>query len=290
MIPRRVPASIARTCCCWCSGKKPIARLTVSVASRVCIVESTRWPVSAALRAVSMVTRSRISPIMITSGSCRSTRRRALANESVSRPDLALVDQRAAVDVEHLDRVLDRHDVLVRGPVDPVDHRREGRALARAGRAGDEDDPALLVGEPRHDRRQLQVVDREHPEGHDAQHDADRAALAEDVDAEAPEPLAGVREVGLAGLLELGPLGVVAAQELVREARGVGRGRAARCPGIGSRSPLTRTIGRAGTFRCRSLAPRSTAWARRARRSGGPAGRGVRRRHALCFGTSRGRP
>ena len=41
-----------------------------------------------------------------------------------------------------------------------VDHRRERRRLARAGRARDEDDAALLVGHRRHDRRQRQLVDR----------------------------------------------------------------------------------------------------------------------------------
>ena len=61
-------------------------RFTVSTASIVCRVLSTRWPVSAALSAVPTVSSSRISPIRITSGSCRSTRRSACANELVSKP------------------------------------------------------------------------------------------------------------------------------------------------------------------------------------------------------------
>ena len=64
-------------------------------------------------------------------------------------PDLALVDDRALVDVQELDRVLDRDDVLGHRRVDVVDHRRERRRLARAGRAGQQDDPALLLGERR---------------------------------------------------------------------------------------------------------------------------------------------
>ena len=40
-------------------------------ASLVCSVESTRWPVSAAWIAISAVSRSRISPTMMMSGSCR---------------------------------------------------------------------------------------------------------------------------------------------------------------------------------------------------------------------------
>ena len=61
-------------------------RLTDSDASTVWMVESTRWPVSAAERAVRTVSSSRISPMRITSGSCRSTRRRARAKEIVSSP------------------------------------------------------------------------------------------------------------------------------------------------------------------------------------------------------------
>ena len=45
-------------------------------------------------------------------------------------PDLALVDDAVAIGVQDLDRILDRHDVLVARTVDVVDHRREGRRLA----------------------------------------------------------------------------------------------------------------------------------------------------------------
>ncbi len=50
-----------------------------TAASLVCTVDSTRWPVSADCTAISAVSRSRISPIMITSGSCRTIERSALA-------------------------------------------------------------------------------------------------------------------------------------------------------------------------------------------------------------------
>ena len=61
-------------------------RLMVSTASSVCSVDSTRWPVSAAVIAISMVSKSRISPTRITSGSWRSAARSALANVMVSKP------------------------------------------------------------------------------------------------------------------------------------------------------------------------------------------------------------
>ena len=65
--------------------------------------------------------------------------------------DLALVDDRALVGVEELDRVLDREDVVLALGVDHVDHRRQGGRLARAGRPGDEDEAARPAGEvPQH--------------------------------------------------------------------------------------------------------------------------------------------
>ena len=59
-------------------------RSMVCGALLVCSVAKTRWPVSAAVRAAEMVSRSRISPTMIMSGSCRSANLRAVAKERVS--------------------------------------------------------------------------------------------------------------------------------------------------------------------------------------------------------------
>ncbi len=62
-------------------------RSTVLAASIVCSVESTRWPVSAASMAISIVSTSRISPMRMTFGACRSAARRARAkNVFVSEP------------------------------------------------------------------------------------------------------------------------------------------------------------------------------------------------------------
>ena len=79
--------------------------------SGVWSVESTRWPVSAALSAMSIVSSSRISPTRITSGSWRSAARSASAKVVGVDADLALADARLVVVVEELDRVLDRDDV-----------------------------------------------------------------------------------------------------------------------------------------------------------------------------------
>ena len=54
-----------------------ISRLIVLGASLVCSVESTRWPVSAALTAISAVSKSRISPTRMMFGSWRRNDRSA---------------------------------------------------------------------------------------------------------------------------------------------------------------------------------------------------------------------
>ena len=59
-----------------------ISRLMVLGASLVCSVESTRWPVSAALTAISAVSKSRISPTRMMFGSCRRKERSAAAKFS----------------------------------------------------------------------------------------------------------------------------------------------------------------------------------------------------------------
>ena len=59
-----------------------IKRVSVCGASFVCSVDSTMWPVCAALTAISAVSRSRISPTMMMSGSWR--RKDLRAAEKVS--------------------------------------------------------------------------------------------------------------------------------------------------------------------------------------------------------------
>ena len=76
----------------------------------VCSVENTRWPVSAACMAISAVSWSRISPIMITSGSWRRIERSALAKV---RPIFGLTWTWLMPRNLVLDRVLDRDDLDV---------------------------------------------------------------------------------------------------------------------------------------------------------------------------------
>ena len=119
----------------------------------VWIVVSTRWPVSAAVSAISTVARSRISPTRMTFGAWRSAERRPLGKSSKSLPEFALVEGRALVLVHEFDRVLERHHVHRLRLVDLVEHRGERRRLAAAGRAGDEDQPVFLPAHLSKDRR-----------------------------------------------------------------------------------------------------------------------------------------
>ena len=120
--------------------------------------------------------------------------------------DLTLVDDRLLVFVQDFDGVLDRDDVPAHGVVDVVDHRRQRGGLARTGGAGDEHQAARFQRDTLDDLRQVQFLEAGDLGGHLTHGDADAAALAEDVDAEAPERGGGVGEVDLIVLAEAADL------------------------------------------------------------------------------------
>jgi hypothetical protein len=111
--------------------------------------------------------------------------------------ELALVDQARLVVVQVFDRVLNREDVRRLGQVDPVDHRRQRRGLAAAGRPRDEDQATRPIGHFRQHRRQPQFVERADFLRDEAQDGADRALLVEDVAAEAADAAQAEGEVEL---------------------------------------------------------------------------------------------
>ena len=154
------------------------------------------------------------------SGSSRSAARSAAREPEGVGVDLALVDETALVLVDVLDRILDGDDVLAPLGVDLVDHRRQRRRLAAAGRAGDEDQPARPLGEVADDRRQPELVERLDLLGNDAVDGGDGAALVEDVAAEARDASDAEREVELERLLE--PLLLRVGQHAVGQRLGVG--------------------------------------------------------------------
>ena len=111
--------------------------------------------------------------------------------------------------MEELDRVLDRDDVLRVARVDVVDHRGERRRLTRAGRAGQKDQPALLVGDLVDHGREHQLLGGLDLEGNGAADERDGAALHERVHAEAGHARNRVGEVHLALVPERLQLGLV---------------------------------------------------------------------------------
>ena len=113
--------------------------------------------------------------------------------------DLALVDDALLVVMDVLDRILDRHDVGLAGRVDLVEHRRECRALAAAGRAGQQHQALLAVGEFLHDGRQPELLHRQDVERNLADRHRDHAALHVDVRSVARQTLDAEGEVELLG-------------------------------------------------------------------------------------------
>ena len=178
-------------------------RSTVEGASCVWSVAKTRWPVSAAVSAVEIVSRSRISPRRITSGSWRSAPRRASAKLVASGPisrwltmqrlcrwrnsiGSSIVMMWSALD-SLISSMSAASVVDLPEPVGPVDEDEAARSLAELGDRLRHPE----IGE----RLQL---GRDHPEGR-----ADALALEVDVHAEAGETGDRVGNVDLTVDLEV---------------------------------------------------------------------------------------
>ena len=125
---------------------------------------------------------------------------------------LALRDHAVLVRVVILDGVLDRDDMAVLVLVDPVDPRGERGGLARAGRAGDEDQAAWSAQQVLDHRGQAELLERVHLGRDEAQDHAEHALAAVDVDAETGLLVEGEAEVAPAVALE--------ALQLLRRQRG----------------------------------------------------------------------
>ena len=158
--PRSEAASARRTCFCSCGGKKSMMRFTVSLASVVCSVDITKWPVSAAdrrgldgLGVAHLADQDDVGVL---------AHRRAQRGRPVGGvgAELALVDRGLLVVVDDLDRVLDGEDVHRALLVHGVHHGRERRRLAGAGRAGDQHQAAGLEREPADHVGHVEVLER----------------------------------------------------------------------------------------------------------------------------------
>ena len=186
--PRRLSESIARTWCCRSPGKVSMMRSTVLCALLVCSVPNTRCPVSAAVSARAMVSRSRISPTRITSGSSRSAALSAVAKLSVCGPTSRWFTSAFLLRVDELDGILDGEDVLRPRLVDQVDHGRERRRLARSRGARHQHQPLVEVRELADHVGEPDLLRGGDLGGDDAEHRPRPPVLAEEVAAKARRP------------------------------------------------------------------------------------------------------
>ena len=126
--------------------------------------------------------------------------------------DLSLGDDRLVVPVDVLDGVFHCNDVRVAVVVDAVDDARERGGFAGAGRAGDEDEAFLVLGEREDAFRDAEFDGVGQAEFDDPYNGGERAALAEYVHTESAEVADGKRKVVVISLLDVG---LVAAAGLV---------------------------------------------------------------------------
>ena len=142
-IARRYCDRSRKICACWSRGNRLMMRSSVSALLFACSVAMHEVP-GAGQRD------RRLHRLAVADFADQDHVRRG-AHGGAKRPaerarveaDLALVDDRLAVLVQELDRVLDRQDMVRAVLVAVVDHRRERRGLAGAGRADHQHEAAL---------------------------------------------------------------------------------------------------------------------------------------------------
>jgi len=99
--------------------------------------------------------------------------------------DLALRKNGTRVDVDELDGVFDRDDVVRETLIDPIQNRRQSRGFAAAGRPGDQHEAARRFGERSDRGRQPQVLHRRDLRGDQAEYGGRASLLAQQVDPKA---------------------------------------------------------------------------------------------------------
>ena len=265
-----------------------MSRSTVEGASCVCSVAKTRWPVSAAVSAVPIVSRSRISPRRITSGSWRSAPRSASAKLVASGPiSRWLTMQRLcrwrnsigssmvmmwSSRVRLISSITAASVVDLPEPVGPVTRTRPRGFVVKSLEHG----------------REAELLERLQLRRDEAEGGAEALALEVDVDAEAREAgdrVARCRSGGCSRSASAAP-----SRGSGRASAGCRRASGERSRSSRSRCPLTRMTGSEPTVTWRSDAPRTTTCSSRsstepaARRSGGA---GVGAARAPCRGRLR---
>src|SRR4029078_3694584 len=115
---------------------------------------------------------------------------------------LAVMHRAELVVVHELDGIFDRDDVIFLCRIDQVDDRSEGSRFARTGRAGDEHQAGLEVGNASHSDWQIELLPVWRLVWNDAHHDRVSSALSKDVYAKPADAARAVRNIGGAICLE----------------------------------------------------------------------------------------
>src|SRR3989338_1775400 len=176
-------------------------RLIVWAQSVVCKVARTICPVSAMLSAAWIVSRSRSSPMRITSGSWRRMCRSAAPKVTVSEPTSRWLMTDFLCEWTNS---IGSSIVTMCGArlVDEVDHAGQGRGLARARLAGDEDEALRELHDVEDRLGHADLLEGLEGVRDRADRGADRAGLAVHVHAHAADAAQVEGEVELVGGLE----------------------------------------------------------------------------------------
>ena len=190
----------------WISaGNAETTRCSASAQVEECTVASTRWPVSAAFSVSRMVSGSRISPTISTSGSSRNASSSACSKARRVAADFALANVGAARAKGVFDRAFDRDDVPRFGEVDLLDQRGERRRFAGAGRPADQDQAVWWRDEFLEVGMQVELLDGGLKRGEQPDGEADAARGLQDVDA-AAHAVNGLGKIERAPLQKVRPL------------------------------------------------------------------------------------
>src|SRR5215211_1980244 len=132
--------------------------------------------------------------------------------------DLALVDDALLVLVQELYGILDAHDVLASGLVDPVDHRRERGRLTAARRSRHQYQTPWLLRHVLDGLGQTELVEAFYLVRYRAERRTERAFLEVHVDPEAGGARQGIAEVELPVVLQA--LALVVREDVVDQLAG----------------------------------------------------------------------
>ena len=95
--------------------------------------------------------------------------------------DFAMLNETVLAAMHEFDRIFDRDDVIVPLQVGVIDHRRERGRFTGTGRTGHEHETLLQHRKFFQDRRQAELVDRQHLRWNETKHGRDAVFLLEEI-------------------------------------------------------------------------------------------------------------